>query len=428
MNVLLVGGGGREHAIAWKLADSDIVDDIIVAPGNDAIAQILECRVEDVSADDHAGLVQLALEEEVELAIIGPEAPLVAGLSDKLEAAGVKVFGPSQKAAQLEGSKQFAKEIMKKYHIPSADFASFDNIDEAKAYVKQQGAPIVIKADGLAAGKGVTVAATEAEALEAIEEMMSKKAFGEAGASVVIEECLVGEELSFMAFVHHNTVVPMVTAQDHKRAYDGDEGPNTGGMGAYSPVPHLDGEWEKKAEAEILRPMAEAMVKEGIPFTGILYAGLMITEDGPKVIEFNTRFGDPEAQVILPRLNSDLVQVLLDVLDEKEVTLDWSENACAGVVLASTGYPGSYEKGVPFTLPMIRSEETQQFFHAGSSVNSAQVGWKTNGGRVFLLSSQAPTLEEAFEMTYNVLNQKEWDGLFYRNDIGHKVLKNRENK
>ncbi|SDO56251.1 phosphoribosylamine--glycine ligase [Alkalicoccus daliensis] len=428
MNILLVGGGGREHALAWKLADSDMVDEIIVAPGNDAIAQILECRVEDVAMDDHEGLVQLAKEEEVELAIIGPEAPLVAGLSDKLNEAGIRVFGPSKAAAQLEGSKQFAKDIMKKYQIPTAAFESFTDKEKAIAYVKQQGAPIVIKADGLAAGKGVTVAETEAEALEAVEQMMEEKAFGEAGSSVVIEECLVGEELSFMAFVHGTTVVPMVTAQDHKRAFDGDKGPNTGGMGAYSPVPHLDGEWEKKAEEEILRPMAEAMVKEGNPFTGILYAGLMITEEGPKVIEFNTRFGDPEAQVILPRLKSDLVGVLLDVLDGKEVTLDWSENACAGVVLASEGYPGSYEKGVPFTLPMTRSEETQQFFHAGSKVNSEQVGWKTNGGRVFLLSTQAPTLEEAFDMTYQVLNQKSWDGLFYRSDIGHRVLKKTEHK
>ncbi|WP_147803164.1 phosphoribosylamine--glycine ligase [Alkalicoccus halolimnae] len=423
MNVLVIGGSGREHVIAWKLAQSDRIDEVIAAPGSDAIAQMMDCRVEDIKEDEHEKLVELALREDIELAVIGPEAPLVEGLTDKLQAAGVPVFGPSKAAAQLEGSKQFAKDIMKKYNIPTASFKSFTDLSEAKKHVEASRIPIVIKADGLAAGKGVTVAETKEEAFAALERMMEEKVFGDAGDSVVIEECLQGEELSYMAFVHGKTVVPMVTAQDHKRAFEGDTGPNTGGMGAYSPVPHINDLFLKQAETEILRPMAEAMVEENTPFTGILYAGLMITDEGPKVIEFNVRFGDPEAQVILPRLESDLVDVMLQVLNDQEVELSWSAEACAGVVLASEGYPESYEKGKAFTMPMTRSDEKQQFFHAGTKVNSESVGWKTNGGRVLLLASQAPTLEEALNMTYQVLDQKEWDGLFYRKDIGYRTLK-----
>ncbi|MFC4736671.1 phosphoribosylamine--glycine ligase [Bacillus daqingensis] len=428
MNILLVGSGGREHALAWKLADSDLADEIVVAPGSDAIGQILECTIEDVKEDDHEGMKRLVEQYEIELAVIGPEAPLAAGLTDVLQAEGVRVFGPTKAAAQLESSKTFAKELMKKYGIPTAAFKQFTEAEPAVSYIRSQGAPIVVKADGLAAGKGVIVAETVDEAIRAVHDILDDNAFGDAGSSVVIEEYLSGEELSFMAFVHGSTVIPMVTAQDHKRAYEGDKGPNTGGMGAYSPVPHLDGKWLQEAEESILRPAAEAMIQEGVPFTGVLYAGLMITENGPKVIEFNARFGDPEAQVVLPRLKSDLVQVLLDVLDDRETTPEWSDHACAAVVVASEGYPGSYEKGQPFTMPMTRSNETQQFFHAGSVVNSEQVGWKTAGGRVFLLSTQAPTLEEAFKLTYEVLGQKEWPGLFYRRDIGHRVISRSEHE
>ncbi|PTL39203.1 phosphoribosylamine--glycine ligase [Alkalicoccus saliphilus] len=423
MNILVVGGGGREHALAWKLAQSDHITEVIIAPGSDAAAQMMDCRVEEIQADDHEGLVQLALEEEIELAVIGPEQPLTEGLADKMKEAGIPVFGPSKAAARLEGSKQFAKELMQKYGIPTAASGYFTNLEEAKEYVREQGTPIVIKADGLAAGKGVTVAADEEEAFKALELILSEEAFGEAGSSVVIEECLTGEEVSYMALVNGNTVVPLLPAQDHKRAFEGDKGPNTGGMGAYSPVPHIDEEILRRAEEEILWPAAEAMVKEGTPFTGVLYAGLMITEDGPKVIEFNARFGDPEAQVVLPLMESDLVDVLLQVLDGKTPDIKWSGESCAGVVVASEGYPGSYEKGIPFTMPMTRSDEKQQFFHAGTKVNSEKVGWLTTGGRVMLLSSQAPTLEEALRMTYEVLDSKEWDGLFYRKDIGHRLLK-----
>lgn len=422
MKVLVVGGGGREHVLAWKFAQSARVTEVLVVPGSDGIDDEPGCRSVAVREDDHEELIALAKKEGVTLTMVGPEAPLVAGLVDAFQEAGLTVFGPRKAAAEIEGSKQFAKDMMEKYSIPTATYKSFTNLVDAKAYVKLVGTPIVVKADGLAAGKGVVVAETESEAFAALDEMMIAKKFGDAGASVIIEECLRGEELSFMAFVHGTTVVPMVTAQDHKRAFEGDTGPNTGGMGAYSPVPHLDGDWLKQAEETVLRPMAEAMVAEGVPFTGILYGGLMITEDGPKVIEFNARFGDPEAQVILPRLKSDLVDVIMGVLDGEEVVLEWSNQACVGVVLASAGYPGNYEKGSVFHLPEVADSENQRWFHAGSVKDQESNGaWKTNGGRVLLLSTLAPTLGEALDETYEVLRRSSWDGLFYRKDIAHQL-------
>ncbi|PYZ92238.1 phosphoribosylamine--glycine ligase [Salipaludibacillus keqinensis] len=419
MKVLIIGSGGREHALAWAFARSEQVTEVLVAPGSDAIDDEPGCRSVNVQENDHAGLISLAKNEAVDLTMVGPEAPLVAGLTDDFLGEGLSVFGPTKAAAQIEGSKQFAKDIMKKYEIPTAEFESFTDLDEAKAYVSRVGAPIVVKADGLAAGKGVVVAETVDEALDALDDMMAEKKFGDAGASVVIEECLRGEELSYMAFVHGRTVVPMVTAQDHKRAFEGDTGPNTGGMGAYSPVPHLDGAWLKEAEEKVLRPMAEAMVEEGVPFTGILYGGLMITENGPKVIEFNARFGDPETQVILPRLQSDLLDVITRVMNDEEVSLDWSEDACVGVVLASQGYPGSYNKGTKFDLPAVTDGSRQRWYHAGSKRQGDD--WKTNGGRVCLLSTMAPTLGKALDETYEVLNRSSWDGLFYRKDIAHNL-------
>jgi len=421
MKVLVVGGGGREHVLAWKFAQSERVTEVLVAPGSDGIDDEPGCRSVAIREDDHRGLIALAKKEDVKLTMVGPEAPLVAGLVDAFQRAGLTVFGPSQAAAEIEGSKQFAKNMMKKYDIPTAIYETFTDLEKAKAYVKLVGTPIVVKADGLAAGKGVVVAETQGDAFGALDEMMTAKKFGDAGASVVIEECLRGEELSFMAFVHGRTVVPMVTAQDHKRAFEGDTGPNTGGMGAYSPVPHLDGDWLKEAEASVLRPMAEAMVAEGVPFTGILYGGLMITEDGPKVIEFNARFGDPEAQVILPRLKSDLVDVIEGVLNNEEVSLEWSDDACVGVVLASAGYPGNYEKGTTFQLPLVDDSLRQRWFHAGSKKNQkiSGTGWQTNGGRVLLLSTLAPTLNDALDETYDVLGKSSWDGLFFRKDIAH---------
>lgn len=420
MNVFVIGSGGREHALAWKFAQSKQVDQVYVAPGNDAIAEEPGCQSVPIQENDHEKLVGFAKENRVGLTMVGPEAPLVAGVTDAFMEAGLTVFGPTKAAAALEGSKDFAKGIMQKHGIPTAAYAAFADLEEAKTYINKKGAPIVVKADGLAAGKGVVVAETVNEALGAVERMMADRQFGEAGRRVVIEECLVGEELSFMAFVHGTTVVPMVTAQDHKRAYEGDRGPNTGGMGAYSPVPHLDGDWQKRAEDEILRPMAEAMVKEGVPFTGILYGGLMITSDGPKVIEFNARFGDPETQVILPRMKSDLLSTIQAVMSGHEPEVEWTDDACATVVLASEGYPGSYDKGTPFTLPELHPSTAQYWFHAGSKRDKN--AWQTAGGRVIALSTLAPTIDEAVTTTYEKLNQHDWDGLFYRKDIAHHVM------
>lgn len=421
MKVLVIGNGGREHAICWKLAQSRKMTHVFAAPGSDGISNE-KVKSVPIPADHHTELMTFAKEEKIDLTIVGPEAPLVDGIVDSFNREGLTIFGPSKAAAALEGSKTFAKEMMKKYQIPTASYEVFDNVEAAKAYVKQQGAPIVVKADGLAAGKGVVVAETEAEALKAIDQMMGEKAFGEAGSSLVIEECLRGEELSLMAFVHGNTVIPMVPAQDHKRAYEGDQGPNTGGMGAYSPVPHLENGWVEQAEREILRPMAEAMVKEKVPFTGILYAGLMITESGPKVIEFNARFGDPETQVVLPRMKSDLIDVIESTLNDVEMNVEWKQEACVGVVLASEGYPASYEKGVAVHIPKI-NDDIQTWFHAGLLEQEGH--WVTNGGRVLLLSSLGKTIEEALSSTYHVLEKQQWDGLFYRRDIGHHVTNHR---
>ncbi|UCZ53795.1 phosphoribosylamine--glycine ligase [Bacillus shivajii] len=417
MKVFVIGSGGREHAICWKLAQSSKVEKVFAAPGSDGISgeNIQSISIE---MNAHGELLQFAKEEGVDLTIVGPEAPLVEGIVDVFEKEGLRIFGPTKAAAALEGSKQFAKDIMKKYDIPTAAYETFGEIEEAKAYVKKMGAPIVIKADGLAAGKGVVVAENEEDALHAIDSMMREKTFGEAGSKLVIEECLRGEELSLMAFVHGNTVIPMVPAQDHKRAYDNDEGPNTGGMGAYSPVPHLENEWVDVAEKTVLRPMAEAMMKEGVPFTGVLYAGLMITEEGPKVIEFNVRFGDPETQVILPRMKSDLVDVLEHTLNGEEINITWTDQACVGVVLASEGYPSSYEKGRIVQIPRV-DDHLQTWFHAGLKKEGDQ--WSTNGGRVLLLASLGTTIDEAIANTYEVLHNEKWKGLFYRKDIGHKV-------
>lgn len=417
MKVLVVGSGGREHTIAWKVAQSKRVQQVFVAPGNDGMKDV--ATVVPISESDHDALIQFAKENDVALTIVGPEAPLSAGLVDAFEAAGLVAFGPRKNAALIEGSKSFAKEIMEKYNIPTGYYKTFTSFDEAKAYVEEKGAPIVIKADGLAAGKGVVVAMTETEAIDALRDMLVNNQFGEASAKVVIEEYLAGEELSLMAFVHENIVVPMVGAQDHKRAYDNDEGPNTGGMGSYSPVPQFDAKDVDEAVTKILQPMANAMVKEGRPFTGILYAGLMMTNDGPKVIEFNARFGDPETQVVLPRLESDLVEVILQLLDGKTPELTWSDDAVLGVVMASIGYPREYEKG--YTIEGLEQLERETYvFHAGTKEKDGQI--VTNGGRVLLLARSAKTLKEAQEAVYKEIAKVKSDGLFYRKDIGNKAI------
>ncbi|MCQ5364892.1 phosphoribosylamine--glycine ligase [Anoxybacillus salavatliensis] len=416
MKVLIIGRGGREHALVWKVAQSSRVTRVYAAPGNDGMNSIAT-RVP-ISETDVEALVQWAKKEAIDLTIVGPEAPLLAGIVDRFEREGLRIFGPKQQAALIEGSKAFAKELMRKYNIPTANYATFTNYDEAVHYVREQGAPIVIKADGLAAGKGVTVAMTIDEALHALHDIMVTKKFGEAGAQVVIEQYLQGEEFSLMAFVHRERVYPMVIAQDHKRAFDGDEGPNTGGMGAYSPVPQISKQTVQEAIETIVKPTAKALIQEGCEFTGFLYAGLIATKEGPKVIEFNARFGDPEAQVILPRLQNDLVEVIISLLEDQPITFRWSDEATIGVVLAAKGYPEQYEKGV--VIRGIERVTKAQIFHAGTKRINDE--WVTDGGRVLLVVASGKTLKEAQRLVYEQIQYIECDQLFYRRDIGYKAI------
>jgi phosphoribosylamine--glycine ligase len=411
MKVLVVGRGGREHSIVMKLAESERVTKIFAAPGNGGMESMATC----VPIDEMniGGLVQFAKEEKIDLTVVGPEDPLNAGIADRFQEEGLKVFAPLQNAALLEGSKSFAKEFMQKYDIPTAAYDTFTDAEEAKAYIEKQGAPIVIKADGLAAGKGVVVAETVEQAKQAVDDMLIEKAFKEAGAKVVIEECLVGKEYSLMAFVHEDGVYPMIPARDHKRAYDNDEGPNTGGMGSFAPVPDVTQEDIDYSVEKILKPAANGLIKEGRPFTGILYAGLMMTESGPKVIEFNTRFGDPETQIVLPLLENDLLQVMLDVMEGNDPKLVWEDSHCVGVVLASKGYPRGYEKGT--VIPEFNVLKDTFVVHAGTK----KIGDKvvSDGGRVLLVGAKADTLEAAATRTYEVFPNQENEAFFYRKDI-----------
>jgi phosphoribosylamine---glycine ligase len=417
MNVLIIGRGGREHALCRKVSESPLVEKVFVAPGNVGMTDFAEL-VPNVESD-HAGLIQFAKENNVGLTIIGPEVPLLAGLADQFEKAGLAVFGPRQRAAAIEGSKSFAKELMEKYQIPTADYAVFTTFEEARQYIEEKGAPIVIKADGLAAGKGVTVALTKEEALQSLEEMLVGQKFGEASARVVIEEFLSGEEFSLMALVNGETVIPLEIAQDHKRAFDGDKGPNTGGMGAYSPVPHIRKETIETAIETVLKPAAKAMVQEDRSFCGILYAGLIETSEGPKVIEFNARFGDPETQVILPRLKSDLVAVILELLAGGTPELEWDDQSMVGVVVAAKGYPESYEKGA--VLEGLSDFSEAYTFHAGTTKNESGE-FITAGGRILLVGAKAGKLEEAQDKVYKELEKLQCDGVFYRKDIGFKAI------
>lgn len=417
LKILVVGRGGREHAICKKLNESVLVEKVFCAPGNAGIAE--DAELVNIDEMDFAGLADFAERQGIELTVIGPENPLAAGIVDYFQQRGLAVFGPNRKAAQLESSKSFAKELMKKYQIPTASYAVFEEYEEAKAYIVQHGAPIVLKADGLAAGKGVTVAMTLEEALSALEEMLLNQKFGEASSKLVIEEYLQGEEYSLMAFVHGEKVYPMVVAQDHKRAYDGDKGPNTGGMGAYSPVPHLPADIVEQSVREILEPCAKAMVKEGCPFTGVIFAGLMMTKQGPKTIEFNARFGDPETQVVLPRLESDLAQVFLDVLAGKDPQLKWKEEAVLGVVLASEGYPGSYQKGVP--IKGLDEIEQATVYHAGT-IRSEKGAICSDGGRVLLVAASGASVEAAQQQVYREMKKLDQPGFFYRKDIGARAI------
>lgn len=418
MNVLVIGRGGREHAIARKFSESKRVNTVFVAPGNPGMQDV--STLVPITENEKEKLLSFAKDNEIGWTFVGPEVPLLDGLVDAFEAEGLRVFGPRQNAAEIEGSKSFAKDLMKKYNIPTAAYETFTSFEEAKSYVQRVGAPIVIKANGLAAGKGVVVAMTEEEAFEALSDMLLDEKFGSASASVVIEEYLEGEEFSLLSFVNGDKVYPMVIAQDHKRAFDGDQGPNTGGMGAYSPVPQISEAVIQESLETIVQKTAEAMISEGREFSGILYAGLMLTVQGPKVIEFNARFGDPETQVILPRLKTDLVDVLDAVAEKKELSLEWSEEAVLGVVLAAKGYPGDYKKGeIIKGLECIDS--SVHVYHAGTALNQ-DGNCVTNGGRVLFLSAKGASLEEAKQKVYEEIKKVDSDALFYRSDIGHRVI------
>lgn len=413
MKVLIIGSGGREHAIAKKILSSPKVTDVYCAMGNPGMEKD-GIQTLNIAEDNHPELIKFAQEHTITWTFVGPEVPLLNGIVDDFQAAGLKVFGPNKQAAMIEGSKEFAKEIMVNNHIPTADYQSFTDYEKAAAYVNEKGAPIVIKADGLAAGKGVTVALTLDEALAALKEMMTDLKFGASGSKVVVEEFLEGEEFSLLAFVRNEEVYPMVISQDHKRAYDQDKGPNTGGMGAYSPVPQISETTVQEAINNVLHSAASGMVKNGTPFTGILYAGLIATEAGPKVIEFNARFGDPETQVVLPRMASDLAVVIDDLLEGKQPELTWKENAAVGVVVSAEGYPASYKKGM--SIPNFVEDVT--VYYAGVAGERDQL--TASGGRVFLVEAEASTIEEAQAKVYQALETVDTTDFFYRNDIGDK--------
>ena len=423
MNVLIIGAGGREHALGWKAAQNPNVETVFIAPGNAGTA--LEPKLENVAIDveDIANLVAFAKEKAIELTIVGPEGPLVIGVVDAFREAGLPIFGPTKAAAQLEGSKAFTKDFLARHDIPTGYYSNFTEIEPALAYVREQGAPIVVKADGLAAGKGVIVAMTLEEAEDAIKDMLSGNVFGEAGSRVVIEEFLEGEEASFIVMVDGASVLPMATSQDHKRVGDKDTGPNTGGMGAYSPAPVVTPEIHNRILEEVIYPTVRGMDAEGAPYTGFLYAGLMIDADGtPKVIEYNCRFGDPETQPIMMRMESDLVELCLMAIDEKldEAESKWDPRASIGVVLAAGGYPADYAKGDIISLPTTEVEG-QKIFHAGTKNNDAG-DVVTNGGRVLCATALGNTVLEAQERAYELTKQVSWNGMFHRNDIGYRAI------
>jgi phosphoribosylamine---glycine ligase len=420
MNVLLIGSGGREHALAWALSASPLLSTLYCAPGNAGIAQVAECVALDVA--DHAAVVHFCRARDIGLVVIGPEAPLVAGLADDLAAARIKVFGPSRAAAQLEGSKGFTKDFCTEFGIPTAAYARFKDRQAALAYIAEQPVPIVVKADGLAAGKGVTVAETREAAAAAIEQCFSG-AFGAAGAEVVIEECLVGEEASFFALVDGAHALPLVAAQDHKRAFDGEQGPNTGGMGAYSPAPVMTAEITRRTMEEIVWPTVKGMAERGTPFKGVLFAGLMITDAGPKLIEYNVRFGDPECQVLMLRLKSDLLAALIATADGVLKTFDlrWHDDTALTVVMAAKGYPGDYAKGGEIRgLDAAEAVEGVEIFHAGTIREGDRL--IAAGGRVLSIAARGRTVAEAQGRAYRAIAKIDWPGGFCRSDIGWRAL------
>jgi phosphoribosylamine---glycine ligase len=420
MNVLLIGRGGREHALAWKLKQSPLLDRLYCAPGNAGIEAVAECVTLDLA--EHAVIIRFCKDKEIGLVVIGPESPLVAGLADEIEASGLKVFGPSREAAQLEGSKGFTKDLAAEYGIPTATYRRFSDGAAAKDYVATQSAPIVVKADGLAAGKGVVIAQSRADADAAIDACFSGT-FGAAGAEVVIEEFLTGEEASFFALVDGEAALPLATAQDHKRAYDGDQGPNTGGMGAYSPAPIMTPALCARVMDEIVTPTVRAMSARGAPFKGVLYAGLMIKDGAPKLIEYNVRFGDPEAQVLMMRLKSDLLPALLTVAEGRlgGVTLDWHDEPALCVVMAAKGYPGTYDKGSEIRgLEAAGADPKVEIFHAGTKRDGKRI--LADGGRVLGVTARGDTVAEAKTLAYAAIDKIDWPQGFCRHDIGSRAV------
>lgn len=421
MRILVVGSGGREHALVWKLVKSPRAEKIFCAPGNAGIAKLAECVP--IGAEDLTGLIKFAKDESIDLVVIGPEAPLTMGLADLLKDAGIRAFGASALAARIEGSKAFAKDLMKKYNIPTAAYGVFTEYELAESYIREQGGPLVIKADGLAAGKGVILCETTEEALAALDQVMVAKDFGQAGETVVIEEMMRGEEASFLVFTDGQAIATMPTSQDHKAVFDDDKGPNTGGMGAYSPAPVVTPELQTRIMNDIIRPTVLAMEKEGCPFQGILYAGLMIDDEGPRVVEFNTRFGDPECQPLMMRLKSDLLDIMDAVIDERldEINIEWDERMSLCLVLAAGGYPGSYEKGLSIEgLELAEAEDNIFVCHAGTALLDGEV--VTNGGRVLGITSLGGDIIEARERAYKAANLISWPGMFFRKDIGMKAV------
>ncbi len=419
MKVLVVGGGGREHTIIWKLAQNPKITKLFCAPGNGGISGIAECVP--IKAMDLDGIVTFSKENKIDMVVVAPDDPLAAGLVDKLIEAGIRAFGPVKAAAIIEGSKAFSKDLMKKYNIPTAGYMVFDNCPEALQYLDTCVAPIVVKADGLALGKGVIIAQTIQEAQEAVKGMMNDKVFGDAGSRVVIEEFIQGPEVSILAFTDGKTIVPMVSSQDHKRVFDNDQGPNTGGMGTFSPSPLYDKKLADYCMKEIFLPTVEAMNKEGRKFKGVLYFGLMITKDGPKVLEYNARFGDPETQVVLPRLKTDLLDIFEAIIDERlsEINIEWDENAAVCVIAASGGYPGKYSTGLEINgIDQAEANGETIVFHAGTSCKDGK--YYTAGGRVLGVTAVESTMDKAIEKAYAGIAKIQFEGIHYRKDIGRK--------
>jgi len=429
MRILVIGSGGREHALCWKIAKSKLCDKLYCAPGNGGISETAE--LVDIKADDIKGLLNFAVEKKIGLTVVGPEAALSEGIVDKFESEGLKIFGPSKSCALIEGSKVFSKELMKKLGIPTADFEVFGNAGEALKYIDGKEAPLVVKADGLCAGKGVLICRTIASARDAVNEMMVKRSFGDAANKIIIEECLEGEEASIMVVSDGKNVVPLASSQDYKRVFDGDRGPNTGGMGAYSPAAVVTGTVFKEIMDEIISPIIKEMAREGKPYKGVLYAGIMLTKEGPKALEFNARFGDPETQVIMPRLKSDLVDLMIRSIEGRpeNYSLDWDPRPCVSVVAASGGYPGNYEKGIEIKgLDSVKAMKDVIIFHAGTKsgrrATDGSGAFLTNGGRVLNVTALGSDIKDAVNNCYNALGRISFDRMHYRRDIGYRAIKN----